>query len=421
MRRRIVLITTLVVVAAAASAAALLLRSSPGAAAAPPQPARGHTAVTRQAHALAAPLGTFGLALLAQEAAGGTGNVVVSPLSISDVLSMILNGASGQTAAEMRHALALEGLDPAAVNQGWADLITSLQAGRKPAVQIANSLWLKDGIPFNPAFLGVNRDFFAADANALPADPTQAADGINSWVAQRTAGLIKQIVSPDYFTPETILALVNTVHVKAAWTYFDTSATAPAPFTLAGGQKVDVPMMSAPVTVPVTKTPAYVAAGLATKAPVTAWIVVPRGAQTPLSVITLLRSQGLDSLVSQATAKPVQIALPRFKTEFSAPDLAPALEALGMRRAFSPQQAELQGIVAPGTPGRVYVQRVVHKAVLDVNEGGIEAAAATAGIVGITAVPVAPVKIRADRPFLMVLTDSRTQAPLFMAVINDPR
>ena len=113
--------------------------------------------------------------------------------------------------------------------------------------------------------------------------------------------------------------------------------------------------------------------------------------------------------------------LPRLHTTFSAPDLKRELQALGMISAFSPQHAELQGIVAPGTSGRVYIERVVHKAVLDVNENGVEAAAATAGLMGITAEPVAPLTIRADHPFLMLLTDKGTSAPLFMALIRDPR
>ena len=421
MRRIVVLTVALLVSVAIAVTVTLLLRPSGGASARPAKPLRGHTAASADARALARPLDRFGLALLSREAAATSGNVVISPLSIHDVLSMIYNGAEGETAAEMRRVLGLGDVSKDVVNQGWADLITGTQVGRKPAIQIANSLWLRDGVPFRASFLNVNRDFFAADPRALPADPGKAAAAINGWVKQRTAGLIKQIVSPDYFTDRTILALVNTVHVKAAWTYFDSSQTHPGPFTLADGQKVQVPMMNAPVTAPVVSTRAYDAIGLQTKAPVTVWIVVPKGAQTPEQLVGLLQRRGLDALYRRAKQAAALLYLPRFKTEFSAPDLKPELEALGMRRAFSPDLAELQGIVDPGTMGRVYIERVVHKAVLDVNEGGVEAAAATVGLVGLTSVPAAPMTIRADRPFLMLLTEKGTSAPLFMALIRDPR
>ena len=115
------------------------------------------------------------------------------------------------------------------------------------------------------------------------------------------------------------------------------------------------------------------------------------------------------------------LELPRLHTTFSEPDLKTQLQAMGMVSAFSPQTAELQGIVAPGTPGRVYIERVVHKAVLNVAEGGVEAAAATAGIVGLSAAPYAPLTISADHPYLLLLTDKRTAAPLFLALVRDPR
>jgi serpin B len=215
---------------------------------------------------------------------------------------------------------------------------------------------------------------------------------------------------------------VNAVHVKAAWqTPFDPSRTEPAPFTLADGTTVQVPTMSGPLSGPVAQTAAYDAVALATKGPVTAWVVVPRNGQTPDSLLALLAARGLDSLYRAARPEPVMLDLPKLHITFSAPDLKPELEALGMVSAFSPQDAELQGIVAPGTAGRVYIQRVVHKAVLNVNENGVEAAAATAALVGLSAAPYAPLTIRADRPFLMLLTDKSTSAPLFMALIRDPR
>ena len=227
--------------------------------------------------------------------------------------------------------------------------------------------------------------------------------------ATRTAGLIKQIVDPGDFSDATILAVVNTVHVKAAWQApFDAARTRPAPFTLADGTTVQVPTMSGPVTGPVAQTPAYDAVALATKGPVTAWVVVPRAGQTPESLLALFARRGLDSLYGAARSTPVMLELPRLHTTFSAPDLKPELQAMGMVSAFSPQTAELQGIVAPDTQGRVYIERVVHKAVLNVNENGVEAAAATAGIVGVSAAPFAPLTISADHPFLLLLTDKGT-------------
>jgi hypothetical protein len=202
-----------------------------------------------------------------------------------------------------------------------------------------------------------------------------------------------------------------------------------------------VPMMNQSLTAPVAQTATYDAVALQTKGPVTVWVVVPKGTATPETIAAdfaaakppntgktmppigkpLPAAPGLASMYKAAQPQSVMLALPRFKTTFSAPSLNADLSAMGMPRAFSPADAELMGIVKPGTTGNVYIQRVVHKAVLDVNERGIEAAAATAAIVGLTSGAVAPLTIRADRPFLMVITEKATNAPLFMAIIRDPR
>lgn len=424
MRRIVVIAVSLVAVCAAAAVVLLASHHTTAAAAAAPlNPARGRPAQLADAGLLAAPLDRFGLDLLAREAHDNPGgNVVISPLSIGGVLAMIMNGAQGRTAAEMRRTLGLEGLSLPATDQAWADLIAAAQAGRRPAVQIADSLWLRSGVAFAPDFLAAGRDYFAAATLPLPTDPGKAADAVNGWVDTRTAGLIKQVVQPGDFSDATILTVVNTIHVKAAWaTPFDAGQTASRPFTLGGGTVVQVATMSGPVTAPVTQTSAYDAVALATRGPVTAWVVVPRAGQTPESLVALLAARGLDSLYGAARPASIMLELPRLHTTFSEPDLKTQLQAMGMVSAFSPQTAELQGIVAPGTPGRVYIERVVHKAVLNVAEGGVEAAAATAGIVGLSAAPYAPLTISADHPYLLLLTDKRTAAPLFLALVRDPR
>ena len=303
MRRIVVIAVSLVAVCAAAAVVLLASHHTTAAAAAAPlNPARGRPAQLADAGLLAAPLDRFGLDLLAREAHDNPGgNVVISPLSIGGVLAMIMNGAQGRTAAEMRRTLGLEGLSLPATDQAWADLIAAAQAGRRPAVQIADSLWLRSGVAFAPDFLAAGRDYFAAATLPLPTDPGKAADAVNGWVDTRTAGLIKQVVQPGDFSDATILTVVNTIHVKAAWaTPFDAGQTASRPFTLGGGTVVQVATMSGPVTAPVTQTSAYDAVALATRGPVTAWVVVPRAGQTPESLVALLAARGLDSLYGAA-------------------------------------------------------------------------------------------------------------------------
>ena len=223
--------------------------------------------------------------------------MVISPLSIHAVLSLLLNGATGQTATEMRRALALDGLTLPATNQAWADLIASAQAGGKPAVEIADSLWLRDGVAFNPAFLNAARAFYAAGTQPLPTDPSKAAGAVNDWVAQRTNDLIKQIVQPGYFTDQTILTVVNTVHVKADWRVpFAAGATHAAPFTLADGSTVSVPTMNGPVSGPVAQTPSYDAVALTTKVRSPPGWSCRAPDKTPESLLAQFQRSGLDAL-----------------------------------------------------------------------------------------------------------------------------
>jgi serpin B len=332
---------------------------------------------------------------------------------------MLLTGAGGETAAEIEQALALQGLTGTALGQAWADLITSAQAGEGSKVSITNSLWLRDGVPFVPAFIDTNRDYFAADMRELPGDPAEAAAQVNDWVEERTAGRITELVSPGDFSEATILTLVNTVYLKVKWEHFDPALTRPEPFTLEGGGAVDVPMMQSRLEARYGSTDVYDAVGLGTDGPVTVWIVVPKGAHTPEEAAAALGDGGYRTLLDTAEAVEGSLAVPRLSLEYESERLKEHLKALGIAKAFSPDEADFTGIADVG--GRVYVEAILHKADLDLDEEGVEAAAATGAVVGVTSAPVETFAVRADRPFLVVLAEEASGAPLFTALVRDPR
>ncbi len=255
----------------------------------------------------------------------------------------------------------------------------------------------------------------------LPSDPAAAAKDINAWVEEHTAGRIKDIVSPDSFDAQTILALFNTVHLKVKWDYFDKKDTRPASFTLASGERVEVPMMNASeLEAPVAQTASYDAVALKTDGPVTVWVIVPKGSETAESLLKGLDARQLEALYGKATTGSGSLELPRFTTKYTADQLKENLAAMGMPRAFSPDRAEFPGI-ADVAPERIFIQKAMQKTYLDLNEEGVEAAAASGLIVGVTSMPVSQFQIRADHPFLLVLTENATRAPLFMGLIRDPR
>lgn len=416
MRRLLIVVPVLI--CGAAIAAILLVRSDVSGAQILPRQGHGNTD-SAAARGLAAPLSRFGIGLLAREAALDAGNVVVSPASLHAALSMLLVGAAGETAAEMRTALQLEDVSTQDLNQGWADLITNAQYGKNPELQIADSLWLKKGLPFLDSFIDLNRDYYAAEIGELLPDPATAADAINAWVAERTAGKIKQLVTKDSFTPDSLLALVNTIHLKVRWTHFDPEATELQPFTLADGGSKNVQMMQAWLKkARALSTGQYDAACLRTEGPADVWVIVPKGAETPESVLDGMQTDdGFTKLVSEAVTSEGSVALPRLSLKYTAKDLRQDMEAVGMERAFDPELAQFPG-VADVKP--LYVESIVQKTTLDMDEKGVEAAAATGVIVGTTAAPADPFTVRADRPYLLVITEHRSGAPLFMALVRDP-
>ena len=373
------------------------------------------------AYKLAAPLNEFGLALLSQEAqANSEGNIVISPASIQDALTMTLNGATGETATQMQKALSLNSLSLQQADQSWADLIAFAQRRTDAQIRIANSLWLGHRISFEPAFLNTNHDYFAGDARVMPDDEGEAVAQINDWVDQRTGGRIKQLVNE--VDQEAGLVLVNTTYVKAGWDYFKIADTHDGPFTLADGKRMQVPMMHRKsFWANVTQTPAYLALPLTANGQVTVTIVLPKAGQTPESVLPMLSHDKLGALSASARSLEfnyiVDLTLPRVHTSFTDESLGTVLQGLGMTRAFSPQ-AQFQGI----TSSPLWISGVVHKATLDLNERGVEAAAGTAVIMygGVPKKPTRYLNVRVDRPFIVVLSEGQSGAPLFMAIVRDP-
>jgi serpin B len=391
----------------------------------PPVPAKGRKGRRNEpapgVRLLAEPLDRFALALLSLEAAAAPeGNVVLSPASVHDALTMTLNGARGSTALEMRESLGIDRVGLARADQAWADLIAYLHEKKDAEIRVANSLWLKDEISFSPAFLSTNHDYFAADAQSLPADLKAAASAINGWVEKRTGGRITELVSEGSLDLETVAVLVNTLYVKAGWRdeLFDEKDTRPEPFTLPSKSKVDVPMMHAAFCGQIASTPEYDAVPVPANGQVDVTVVVPKGDQTPESVVGLLQQRGLESLREHTRHVRVDLSLPRFEARFH-DSLAASLQHMGMSRAFTPGKADFSGITED-IP--LSIDDVVHEAVLEVNERGVEAAAGTAVTMGRAMAKSETVTIRADRPFMVVLgVGSCPHLPLFTAIVRDPR
>jgi serpin B len=347
------------------------------------------------------------------------GNLVFSPASIATALRLMLLGARGGTAAQIAAALHLARPDDAVPGlRAASDLLRDLAAGDL-TLRAPNTMWVQSGLVLEPGFTAA---LAGAAAVALrDADFRRAADQarqeINQFIAEQTEGKISDLLGPGVIDAGTTLVLASAVYLKAAWAHpFPAGATRDAPFHPGPGTQVTVPTMRVRARLRYAHGHGYQAVELPyAGARLGMVIVLPDGAPGPVPGEP---ARDLAGLLAGLAPRQVSLALPRFRVA-SGFALRPVLAGLGMPQAFS-ADADFSGVT---TAQRLRISEVVHKAYIDVDEQGTEAAAATAVVMTAAARFQGgdpPVEVIADRPFLFAVTDSATGLPLFLGRVTDP-
>jgi len=348
------------------------------------------------------------------------GNLFFSPASVATALAMTFAGAEGETERQMASTLHFD-LPEDRLHPAYGTLGRVLDAENKDyRLSMANRLWAAAKYPLRPEYLSLTREAYGTEL--APLDFTRAEQArrtINGWVEGRTNDRIQDLIPPNVLGPDTRLVLTNAIYFKGNWAdEFAKDATADEPFRLAGGSEVIAPLMRQ------TDDFRYGEAdGLQ--------LVELGYAGGDLSMLVLLpREVGLETLEESLTAdnvetwsagmgvREVDLALPRFKTT-SQFLLGDTLAAMGMPLAFS-DAADLSGI---SSAEALKISEAIHKAFVEVNEQGTEAAAATAVVIAPASAPVQPeppVVFRTDRPFVFLIRDHRTGAILFLGRVTDP-
>ena len=379
------------------------------------------------------------------------GNLVFSPSSIAIALRLVLLGARGETAAQIAAALHLGRPDQAGPElRTVLALLGDLAAGDL-TLRAPSTVWVQSGLPLEPGFTAALAA--AADVVATVAlrdadfrrDAEQARQRINQVIAEQTAGRISDLLGPGVLDASTNLVLASAVYLKAAWAHpFPAGATHGAPFHPDSGIQVTVPTMRLQARLRYVRGDGFQAVGLPYAGSRLGLLIVlpdgppgagppgadPSGADPPGASSPGASSPGagppgigpdsggLGRLLARLAPRQVSLALPRFRVT-SGFALRPLLAALGMPLAFSPD-ADFSGIT---TAQRLRIDEVAHKAYIDVNEEGTEAAAATAVIMKASARfmnPEPPVEVIVDRPFLFAITDMASGLPLFLGRVTDP-
>ena len=357
---------------------------------------------------------TMGEALF-QELATGSENLVISPFSLGSALDMTLAGARGDTEKEMLLALSHKTLPRDAVAAAYGDVFARIkELNQGITLNNANGLCLAEcsGLLQKP-YRNLLQKQFAAEIFAATDIGT-----LNGWVKKKTSGKIEKLL--DSFPPNCVCVILNAVYFKGNWaSQFKPSATCEDDFHVTKDKITRVPMMNQTGKFTLVENEKGQA------------LVLPY-AQKDLAMIVMLPAgnddsgKGISAMIDQAVAayrqgrKPeVLVTLPKFRMEYKADKIGTAYQKLGMKKAFSATEADFGGMTGKSQLGQIWIGSIIHKAIIEVNEEGSAAAAAT-GVVMVAKSAMRIPEFRADRPFLFAIVDTKTDATLFLGRVRNP-
>ena len=346
-------------------------------------------------------------------------DLFISPISVSMALGMTYNGADGETKDAMRTALHLGDLTDDEINRSYESLISLLLSlDPEVAVALANSIWYRDNVEFEQTFLDIARQYFDAEVRGLDFSAENAADIINSWIEDKTNGLIKETLNPP-LPRDAVMYLINAIYFKGTWTIqFDEDKTRDMTFYSSGETLSTVKMMSLREEFPYYENDELQMVDLPYgNGDFSMTIVLPNKEKNIDALISEMSDQSWNSLTSNLSPDTGDIFLPRFKLEYKT-ELKKPLTEMGMGIAFS----EWANFSKMRSQNDIFISKVIHKSFVEVNEEGTEAAAVTVVEIGFTSIgPNQGFSMLINRPFLFVIRENRSGAIMFIGKIENPK
>jgi serpin B len=340
-----------------------------------------------------------------------------SPFSVASALSLLTAGARGATRDELCAALA-DADDQAgliALLDGAGELAPVGDRDEPPSLAVANTLWADASISVREEFVTELAGRRGGGVREAPFqdDPAKARRLINNDVEETTNGLIPELIPAGALRPDTVSALVNALYLKVAWRFrFNAQSTTDRPFRSPTG-RIEVPTMQLAESLDYAHTDGWQAVGLPALGGVQAVVLLPDSRLADAE--PALTGERLAAILGTLGRQRIALSMPKFRLSMRA-DLVRALTELGVRKVFT-NDAELDGI----TSSRLAVHAVLHESVLNVDEQGIEGAAATAVLMRTVAAMIGrPVTVQVDRPFLLLVRHQESGAVYFMARVTEP-
>uniref|UniRef100_A0A1I8Q6X4 Serpin domain-containing protein n=1 Tax=Stomoxys calcitrans TaxID=35570 RepID=A0A1I8Q6X4_STOCA len=335
-------------------------------------------------------------------------NVVYSPASIQTCLALASLGAEAETAKELRQVLYLGEGEKRQVAENYGDFLRVVFKNPKangPILKMANRLYVNQNLKINDDFNKIANEFFDAKAeNVNFENARDAVNNINSWVEQQTEHKIKNLLTPQSVDGDTSSVLVNAIYFKAKWRNpFSVTSTAKNNFKINSKQQVQVDMMYQDDKFKYADLPEYNAKALEMpyeNSDLSMLLILPNEVEGLAQLESQLKGKDLNEIASKLTQADVDVFLPKFRIEFDI-DLKEPLKKMGLTTMFS-NAANFRGLFADGSVAQK-ISDVKHKAFLDVNEAGSEAAAATYLKIVPMSLNMDQKNFRADHPFVFAI------------------
>ena len=349
------------------------------------------------------------------------GNVVFSPASIMLCLWLLWEGATGETREAMAKVLEVAGLEPGELQSVIVALKSALHIeGPRLQLEAANSLWCNNRWAPRPEYVAGARKDYDAEVTMLDFGGAEAVARINSWVSTKTRGTIRNILSS--LDPLNSLVVINAIYFKDFWGEpFLRVLTGDESFHTSEGRTLKIPLMSQYGSYSYHEESKFQAVRLPyTTSRLAMYVFLPAKRSSLQEFRQNLDSAAWDKWTRQLKTTSGHIRLPRFKLTYHAM-LNGALSNLGMGIAFDPQRARFDTINPP--PPEIWIGQVLHRAFVDVNEEGTEAAAVTGAMMAVSAScqpRIRTFEMIVDRPFFFAIRDDRTNTILFMGSVEEP-
>jgi serpin B len=351
-------------------------------------------------------------------------NLFFSPYSLSAALAMVYEGAKGETAEEIKNVFYFPE-DKGAFRSSFAGIYNNLnKEDKKYKLHTANAMWAQQDYTFLPSYVQTLNNYYGALSENLDFinDATGSAEKINDWVKDKTDGKITDLVSPSALNAQTRLVLTNAIYFKGTWEdKFDKDDTDDEEFWITPEEKIITPMMEL--------TDEHFRYGETDNLQIielpykgyelSMFVILPKYIKENglAEVEESLNAEKLKELQSQMHNQLVYLHFPKFKFDLKY-SMAEILADMGMPLAFTWPGADFSEM--DGTTD-LYINKVLHHALIDVDEKGTTAIAATGVFVGVGSVaPSEPVTFRADHPFMFLIQERMTGNILFIGKVVDP-